>query len=415
MSKKCFVLISLVLVLGLVSNASAELVGLWDFDEGSGAVAFDSSGNGGDGTFQGSPQWVPGRYGTALEFDGDDWVDCGDILDITDTLTIACWVNPAGLSGDNGWVARWDNYAFKSSGTSLRFTTPGVRDYTATNTTLVIGEWQHVAVTYVPNQAEGGVIFYVNGVEGQRSDSTGYGPGTGPFAIGNNRWSQFYEGMIDDVRVYDHILTETEILAAMQGGKGYPYALGADPEDGALYEDTWVNLSWRAGDFAVSHDVYFGDSFDDVNSGAGDTFRGNQADTFYIAGFPGFAFPEGLVPGTTYYWRIDEVNDAEPNSPWKGDVWSFSVPPKTAYDPIPADGAKFIESETTLSWTGGFGSKLHTVYFGESLDEVDAATGGVATTGGSMSSTFWPRTKAPSGVSRLQGKAEASKAGTSQA
>ena len=72
--------------------------------------------------------------------------------------------------------------------------------------------------------------------------------------------------------------------------------------------DTWVTLSWRAGYFAVTHDVYLGNNLEDVNNGAGDTFRGNQVDLFYVAGFPGFAYPDGLVPGTTYYWRIDEVN-----------------------------------------------------------------------------------------------------------
>jgi hypothetical protein len=253
MSKKLIYMVSCVIVLSIVltGTARAELVGWWRFDDGSGTVAADSSASGNDGTFVESPQWVGGQFGLALEFDGDDWVDCGDILDITEAITIACWVNPAGLEGDNGWVARWDNYAFKSSGTSLRFTTPGVRDYTANNTTLVVGEWQHVAVTFAPNQAEGGTIFYVNGVEGQRMDSTGYGPGAGPFAIGNNRWSQFYEGMIDDVRVYDHILTEAEIQGAMQGSEGFPYALGPTPKDGALHEDTWINLSWRAGALAV--------------------------------------------------------------------------------------------------------------------------------------------------------------------
>jgi hypothetical protein len=99
-----------------------------------------------------------------------------------------------------------------------------------------------------------------------------------------------------------------------------------NPADGALHEDIWVNISWSPGRLAVSHDVYLGDNFDDVDSGAEGTFAGNQTATFYVAGFPGFAFPEGLVPGTTYYWRIDEVNDTEPNSPLKGDVWSFRVP-----------------------------------------------------------------------------------------
>ncbi len=149
------------------------------------------------------------------------------------------------------------------------------------------------------------------------------------------------------------------------------------PKNGALYPDTWVNLSWAPGPFAVSHDVYIGDNFDDVNDGAEGTFEGNQTGTFIVVGFPGFAFPDGLVPGTTYYWRIDEVNDTEPNSPWKGDVWSFSVPPKTAYYPDPADNAELVATDASLSWTGGFGAKLHTVYFGENFDEVSNAAGGL--------------------------------------
>ncbi len=155
-------------------------------------------------------------------------------------------------------------------------------------------------------------------------------------------------------------------------GKAY----GPVPDDWAIYENTWVNLGWQPGELAVSHDVYFGDNFDDVNDGAEGTFQGNQTSTFFVAGFPGFAYPDGLVPGTTYYWRIDEANDTEPNSPWKGDVWSFSIPPKTAYFSNPADGAESVEVDVQLSWTPGFGAKLHTVYFGESFDEVDNAFGG---------------------------------------
>ncbi len=157
---------------------------------------------------------------------------------------------------------------------------------------------------------------------------------------------------------------------------GNPFARRPTPKDGTLHEDTWISLSWLAGDFAVSHDVYLGDNFDDVNDGVGDTFQGSQAETFFVAGFPGFPYPEGLVPGTTYYWRIDEVNEADPNSPWKGNVWSFTIPSKTAYDPVPADGARFIDPDVQLSWTTGFGGKLHTLYFGDNFDDVNSAAGG---------------------------------------
>ncbi len=132
-------------------------------------------------------------------------------------------------------------------------------------------------------------------------------------------------------------------------GGGNPFAGRPVPEDGALHEDTWISMSWRAGYYAVSHDVYMGENFEDVNDGAEGTFIGNQATANAVAGFPGFAFPDGLVPGTTYYWRVDEVNDADPNSPWKGKVWSFSIPPRTAYNASPSDGAKFVNQTQTLA------------------------------------------------------------------
>jgi hypothetical protein len=165
-------------------------------------------------------------------------------------------------------------------------------------------------------------------------------------------------------------------ISLYSAGGATPKAYGPTPKNGALIADTWVSLSWRALNFAVSHDVYLSDNFDDVSNGAESAFQGNQIDTFIVAGFPGFPFPDGLVPGTTYYWRIDEVNDAEPNSPWIGDVWSFSVPPKAAYFPDPANGAESVSVDGILRFTPGFGAKLHTVYFGETFDEVDNAAGG---------------------------------------
>jgi hypothetical protein len=150
------------------------------------------------------------------------------------------------------------------------------------------------------------------------------------------------------------------------------------PTDGEMIEANWANISWRSGDWAVSHDVYLGDVFKDVNEGTrdSDTYRGNQTDTFIVAGFPGFPYPDGLVPGTIYYWRIDEVNAPPDETVFKGDVWSFSVPPKTAYFPDPIDGGEAVDVDVALTWTPGYGAKLHTVYFGESFEEVDNAAGG---------------------------------------
>ena len=152
-------------------------------------------------------------------------------------------------------------------------------------------------------------------------------------------------------------------------------ARNPNPEDGTRLLQTWANLSWQPGSAATSHDAYIGEDYDDVLAGTGDTFQGNQSDVYLIVGFPGYPYPDGLVYGTTYYWRIDEVDELNPESPWVGDVWSFMVPSKSAFNPVPADGAKFIAADTELSWAGGFNSILHHVYFGDNYDEVDAGTG----------------------------------------
>ncbi len=390
----CLLICSLVLGVILAGEAQAELVGWWRFDEGSGTVASDSSGNGNNGTFNGDPQWVAGHFGNALEFDGSgDWLDCGtgQSLRLGGAVTMTAWVRINVLNRDQkvGGNQNGSNGGYKMTIYSNNIAEFEIRSAAnastlnravAGGTVLAVGEWYHVTGAY--SQQGGYIRTYLNGVLDRELATTAVlGVSPGPMRIGcepYNTGANQFNGTMDDIRVYSTALTEGEILAAMVGGKGYPYAMSPNPPDGALHADTWVTLSWKAGDFAVSHDVYLGDHFDDVNNGAGDTFRGNQTTTYYVAGFPGFAYPDGLVPGTTYYWRIDEVNNADPNSPWKGSLWSFSVPPKKAYNPQPANGAKFIDpAATTLSWTAGFGAKLHTVYFGENYGTVANAAGGL--------------------------------------
>jgi hypothetical protein len=208
---------------------------------------------------------------------------------------------------------------------------------------------------------------------------------------------------LDHVRFYEGEFDEEDGVPEL--------AFDPDPEDGAVVEATWASLSWRPGSFAVTHDVYFGESFDDVNEGAEDTFVGNQGEAFLIVGFPGYPYQDGLVLGTTYYWRVDEVNDTKPNSPWKGDVWSFSISPKTAYFPDPADGAESVSVDVQFNWTRGYGAKLHTVYFGESFNEVDSATGGLPqgtttfTPGAlKMAKTYYWRVDESDGIETVKGE-----------
>jgi hypothetical protein len=383
-----FVLGLCLLLVGIADAADPDLAAHWKFDDGSGNVAVDSSGNGNDGIFVGDPQWVPGYFGGALEFDGDDYLNCGNgpSLQIRDEITIAFWFKvDAFINTWEGFMAKGDDSyrASRGDGTGnathmgISGTSTGGGNGWFNGTTIVTdNQWHHYAATYDGTAGK----IYIDGVLDVTSPGTGQiNESSYDLYIGENSQAtgRHLHGLLDDMRIYNRALLDVEILGVMAGGgTEYPQASTPSPEDGAYHPDTWVNLSWRAGDFAASHDVYLGDSFDDVDTGAEGAFIGNQADTFLVAGFPGFPYPDGLVPGTTYYWRIDEVNEAEPNSPWIGEVWSFMIPPKTAYLPVPADAAENISVDVTLTWTPGFGAKLHTVYFGETYDEVDSASGG---------------------------------------
>jgi hypothetical protein len=401
----------------MVSVASADittdLVAWWALDDGSGTTARDSAGHPSgphDGTLQNGPQWENAdvKVGTgALEFDGLDDRIVVESFDLEGTgITIAAWIKPPDLAAlndprvvskaqgggtsDHYWAmvlsgSGENNLEFRlrtDSGAATRRTSPEGNDMQA-------DEWAHIAVTW--DASDSFMRLYKNGQEIDSVSKAGTAVGVGPgvrVGVGNQSVSagadsmdRPFPGILDDVRIYERGLTAEDITELFNWqGTPLPSTMARNPipTDGTLIEDTWVNLEWTPGDFAVSHDIYFSDNFDDVNDGAEGTFVGNQADTFIIVGFPGFPFPDGLVPGTTYYWRIDEVNEVEPNSPWKGNIWSFRAPPKTAYFPDPADGAESVSVDVQLSWTAGFGSKLHTVYFVETFEEVDNAAGGQA-------------------------------------
>ncbi len=168
----------------------------------------------------------------------------------------------------------------------------------------------------------------------------------------------------------DDIMRLAEYMAMRSGSP--------NPADGAIHPETWLSLEWGPGAYAASHDVYFSENFDLVNDAAAEAFHGNQPSTYFVVGFPGFPFPDGLVPGTTYYWRIDDV-EADGVTKYRGKVWSFMIPPKTAYLPEPADGAGLVDPNAKLSWEPGFGAKLHYIYFGDNFDDVNNAAGGAPT------------------------------------
>jgi len=392
MFRKCMWLMCGMGLCGLLAGqavaAGQEPLVYYPFDQ-LGPLVVDASGNGHDGTPNGALVLGEGYVERCFQFNGNDtYVELA--RPIQDDFTLVAWIRTEAPGHEEGTSAFHGSGLFYADvggsandfvvavlGTKLSFNVGNPNTTVTSSGDVVTGEWVHVAA--VRDITAGTISLFVNGtLDGRLNHSNRESLSANPmlFIGANIRDTRYYTGLIDDIRMYDHILSEVEILGAM-AGKIWPYALGPVPADGALHPDTWVNLSWTPGRLAVSHDVYLGENFDDVNAGAEGTFVGNQTDTFIVAGFPGFAFPDGLVPGTTYYWRIDEVNDTEPNSPWKGDVWSLSIPPKTAYFPDPAVGAEQVYREKQLSWTEGFGSKLHTVYFGDNFDDVNNATGGL--------------------------------------
>ena len=202
------------------------LVAHWKFDDGEGAVAVDSSGNGNDGIINGDPQWVDGIIGGALEFNGDDYVNCGNgpSLQIQDAITMAFWFQVEAFQNTwEGFMAKGDDsYRASRGGGDGDATHMGISGTSVGggngwfNGTVIVtgGQWHHMAAVY--DGAEGRI--YIDGVLDANS------PGTGQinisdydFYIGENaqQTGRFFHGLLDDVRIYDGALTEEEIQAVM--------------------------------------------------------------------------------------------------------------------------------------------------------------------------------------------------------
>ena len=355
----------------------AALVAHWRLDND----ATDSAGNI-DGTLMNGADFttdaIVGSHALVLESSRSQYVDFGNPPGLPSgraARSMCGWARTDTIAGGWRWIA-----TYGSEGTSLAMFIGlngaslyggGYGDDVFIDGFWEVGVWRHICLTYDGSIAR----LYADGEE-VTSATKNWNLTLNRAHIGRqvNNYAEFWDGLVDDVRIYDYALSPAEVrkIAIL------PKATKPNPPDGAIHPETWASLSWTPGGYAVSHDVYFGESFDDVNAGTGGTFQGNQGTTYFMAGFPGYLYPDGLVPGTTYYWRIDEVNELNPNSPWKGDVWSFTVPSRTAYSPNPPDGARFVSLNTVLSWTAGFDAKLHTLFFGDNFEDVSSATNGMS-------------------------------------
>lgn len=240
---------------------SSGLVACWHFDENSGTTTGDSSGNGNDGTINGA-DWTTGKCCSALRFDGsNDWVDCGDDASLVPTnITFEAWIKPFNPGGSwqsiiaNSPSPSEYNYWFYLESNDLKLSaySPTYPDLVVSNVVPTANVWYHVAFTAV----KGGTMeIFVNGdqVGGETAGSSLWTGGHTTISDLRPGRNIRFNGIIDEVRIYNRVLSPEEIEAHREVG-----------------EIEWKNLEIRingeslgtyAGDGAGVKDVKFNGSF----------------------------------------------------------------------------------------------------------------------------------------------------------
>ncbi|HUO10467.1 MAG TPA: LamG domain-containing protein [Phycisphaerae bacterium] len=226
------------------NDAGAAATLYWPFDEGSGLTTADTSGHGNLGHLVGGVSWLTsGKYASALTFDGSTgYVDAGASAstNITGSVTVAAWIklNTAGndqkVGGNQDGVS--GGYKMSIFGLRVEFE---VRDATNTywinrnagvapnppGTILTMNTWYHVAGVY--NAQAHTISTYVNGLPDRvppdpaccNMPANALAPTTGDFIMGREPWvgslgsTRYFDGSIDDVRVYNRALSAAEIRA----------------------------------------------------------------------------------------------------------------------------------------------------------------------------------------------------------
>lgn len=250
-----------------------------------------------------------------------------------------------------------------------------------------VGVWQATQGTLQSN-----LVYYLDGV---RQTLTQNNPGntvafpeTGNVvAVGNghNPGGGFYSGdyVTADLAafiIYNRVLSESEVATLTEYLRNeylvHYNAINPVPASGSMVTSSLINVAWDAGYEAASHNVYLSENEDDVINAAASALIGTTTASTLLVGIVGQPLGDGLLaPGGTYYWRVDEV--AVDGTVTPGSVWSFGVPPVTAYAPVPSDGATFVLPDQTLTWQPGSGAMAHTVYIGTDPDAVAQDAGGL--------------------------------------
>ena len=213
------------------------IVGIWKFDEGTGNTAKDSSGNGNDGELMNKPKWVNGKFGKALEFDGSNFVDMGndESLQFDGDVTIVVWVKPESVGagrqnivcksyGGEGCLTQEADgrlsFYWGDCGANCQ---PYVEVARPAPGTFVDDEWIHVAETRNVEKREykmykdGEVTAQDKWVKCGAHPCGDSSPSDLNLFIGHG-YAGKYRGIIDDVAIFNVVLSEDEIKSIMEEG-----------------------------------------------------------------------------------------------------------------------------------------------------------------------------------------------------
>ena len=199
------------------------LVAEWHFDEGSGSVLADSSGNGNDGVIHGAT-WTDGNFGSALEFDGvDDYVVVphSASISLSNAMTISAWVTADSFPDWSTVVmksatSRWyDGYGMYYGSGDLRVFVTEYSSHKAHTPFSATSSFKHVVGTYDGNN----IKIYIDGVEkSTTSTSAGISTNTASLTIGKGAGGVYqWDGKIDEIRIYNRALNAEEVKALYEG------------------------------------------------------------------------------------------------------------------------------------------------------------------------------------------------------
>jgi hypothetical protein len=200
-----------------IYGSDEGLVAHWKFDDGSGGTATDSAGTN-NGTLNGNPTWTGGRVNGALSFDGiDDYVSLTTIAALTgNTVTAQAWIRLSDLASKPILTQHLTNmtkdgyYFYITGGRPTFYLIDGFTSAQAISTeTINAGQWYHVAGTNDGSNLK----LYVDGRLKSNVSSAGFtGVSTNAYIGRDISSAVYYNGLIDDVRIYNRAVSESEFL-----------------------------------------------------------------------------------------------------------------------------------------------------------------------------------------------------------